>query len=92
MIIGDDSNLAGGGVDPREVFKTANVKPPAINPALIAGMVPPPPPGGVLSSGPPLTGGTSAPFVPPGPPNPLHRAMQYTQQAADDPYDISSIS
>lgn len=94
MIIGDDTNLAGGGIDPREAFKNANVKPPAINPASLAGLVvgrPGAPPMGappVTGWAPPGAGG----FVPPGPPNPLHAAMAHTAPAADDPFDVSSIS
>jgi hypothetical protein len=89
MIIGDDQNLAGGGIDPREAFKGVNVKPPMVNPATLAGMVPP----GQAPVGPPVTPGRAmpGPFAPPGPPNPLHMAMQHTVPAEDDPYDTSSI-
>lgn len=90
MIIGDDTNLSGGGIDPRMAFAGANVRPPALS---LAGIVPPPPgaPGAPPMMGrPPMTppGG----FMPPAPPNPLHAAMAHTAPAADDPYDLSSIS
>jgi hypothetical protein len=95
MIIGDDQNLSGGGVDPREVFKNANVKPPTINPASMAGMIPPPPSGapgrpvGVSPGWLPPPGQPGA-FVAPPPPNPLYTGMARTTVA--DEYDISSLA
>jgi len=91
MIIGDDTNLAGtGGVDPREAFKGVNVRPPQVNPAQLAGLVPP----GQAPVGPPPQSGRMppSPFAPPGPPNPLHNAMRETMPASDDPFDTSGIS
>lgn len=94
MIIGDDQNLAGGGIDPREAFKHANVRPPAINPASLAGLAPPPPPG--AAPGRPYTPGVAPGYVagggyaPPPPPNPLYGGMQHTTQA-EDMYDTSSL-
>lgn len=90
MVIGDDQNLSGGGIDPREAFKGVNIRPPMINPASLAGIAPPPPP----MAGPPSTPGRAppSPFAPPGPPNPLHAAMQGNVPAVDDPFDVSSIS
>ena len=92
MVIGDDMNLSGGGIDPRQAFQGVNVKPPMINPAVLAGVVPPPPAGSAPAPGrpyaPPVPGG----FVPPPPPNPLVRGFQGTTPAADDPYDISSLA
>lgn len=92
MLIGDDQNLSGGGIDPREAFKGVNVKPPMINPAQLAGLAPPGsggpprPPMGVPGHQPPAGG-----FMPPPPPNPLYTGMQHTVPAADDIYDISSL-
>jgi hypothetical protein len=92
MIIGDDTNLSGGGVDPRQVFAHANVKPPIINPGALASLAPPVP--GGLPYRPPQPGIPMAPspggFVPPPPPNPLYSGMQHTTVAAD-PYDLSSL-
>lgn len=94
MLIGDDQNLAGGGIDPREAFKSAVVKPPMINPAALAGLAPPGaggpprPPMGVPGYAPPQHGQA---WTPPPPPNPLYGGMSRTTPAADDPYDVSSL-
>jgi hypothetical protein len=97
MIIGNDQNLSGGGIDPREAFKGAVVKPPTVNPAALAGIVPPP--AGAAPYAPPMTGmapGWQAPrapssgFTPPPPPNPLYSGMARTTPA-EDAYDISSL-
>jgi len=81
MIIGDDQPLAGGGVDVKEVFKGTHVIPPAINPAMLAGMVPgqPPVPPGPVGFRPPPPG--APPRMPPPP---------MGTQAVDE-YDISSL-
>lgn len=92
MIIGDDTNLAGGGIDPRQAFANVNVKPPAVSPLSLAGLVPPPPGAPMAIIGrPPMSPVLGATFAPSGPPNPLHAAMAHTTQAADDPFDTSSI-
>ncbi len=94
MIIGDDQNLSGGGVDPRTVFAGANVRPPMVNPAALAGIVPPPPAGapqgspqGYRPPQPPMAPGGS--FSPPPPPNPLYQGMSHTTPAFDD--DLASL-
>ena len=99
MVIGDDQNLSGGGIDPREAFKAANVKPPTINPGSLAGLAPPPPMGAPGAPGRPAgmvpgyqpTPAAPGGFVPPAPPNPLYSGMQHTTPEAD-PYDISSLA
>jgi hypothetical protein len=94
MIIGDDQNLSGGGVDPREVFKGVQVKPPMINPSAMGGLVPPP-----MGAPPAMTGlapGWQPPrapqgaFTPTPPPNPLYQGMARTTPA-EDAFDISSL-
>lgn len=89
MIIGDDQNLAGGGIDPREAFKNANVRPPTINPAALAGIAPPPPPGAPGGYRPPQPGMPTSPppgggYMPPPPPNPLYTGMAHTTPAIED--------
>jgi len=96
MIIGDDTNLSGGGVDPREVFKDSKVTPPAINPAMLAGLAPPAMPGAVPPRPPGMSPQWQAPmaqggFIPPPPPNPLYAGMAGTTPAADDPFDTSAL-
>jgi len=95
MIIGNDQNLSGGGIDAREAFKHANVKPPAINPASMTGLIPPPPaPTGAPGRPVGMVPGYQAPgggFAPPPPPNPLYQGMAHTTVAAD-PFDISSLA
>jgi hypothetical protein len=71
MIIGDDQPLAGGGVDPREAFRMAVVKPPVISAAALAGLVPPPPGNGagpLPPMGAPAHGGGFQGVPPPPPP------------------------
>jgi hypothetical protein len=93
MIIGQDTNLSGGGVDPRQVFAGVNVQPPKVS---MQGLVPPPPLNGA-QGGPPAMPGVipGAPtypggFVAPPPPNPLYGALAGTTTEAD-PYDLSSL-
>lgn len=96
MIIGQDTNLSGGGVDPRQAFAGVNVQPPAINPAMFQGLVPPPPNGagaGAPGRPPAMPGvipGAPTTYSPPPPPNPLYGGLGGTV-AADDPFDISSL-
>lgn len=91
MLIGDDTNLSGAGVDPRQAFAGVNIKPPMVNPATLAGLAPAPTiPGAPPMVMPPVTGRPPS-FQPPGPPNPLHTAMLRTTPAADDPFDTSSL-
>lgn len=95
MIIGDDQPLAGGGIDPREAFKMAVVKPPVIAPGALVGLVPHQPPGPVPVGGlrPPV-GSPAAPGAPfrqgvPPPPRPV--APPPLSVSADEEVDISSL-
>jgi hypothetical protein len=89
MIIGNDQNLSGGGVDPRQVFAGVNVEPPKINPAAFNGLVPPPPNGAPqMPVGlPGVVPGAPGGFSPPPPPNPLYAGLGGTP--ADD--DLSTL-
>jgi Protein of unknown function (DUF2815) len=83
MIIGDDTLLAGGGVDPREAFKGVGVVPPTVNPATMASLIPGAPPPKDMPLRPP--GMTFAPT--PGAPPP----MPPRPPAAPDDSDVSSL-
>jgi hypothetical protein len=89
MIIENDTNLSGGGVDPAQVFKDARVQPPKINPGAFAGLVPPPPNAGprMPVGMPGVVPGAPPAYSPPPPPNPLYGAMRGTTIADDEmPY------
>jgi hypothetical protein len=95
MVIGDDKPLAGGGIDPREAFKMAIVKPPVIAPGALVGLAPGQPAGPVPVGGlrPPVaTPGAPAGFrqgVPPPPPRPVPPPpLNYS---TDEEVDLSSI-
>lgn len=79
MLIGDDTNLSGGGIDPAAAFAGAVVKPPAVNPAALAGAVPPPPAGA-----PPMPGTGRGNFAAPPPPSPMVAGMAGNTPADDD--------
>lgn len=86
MIIGDDSNLSGGGVDAKAVFAGAVVRPPAVAPGSLAGLVPPVP--GQAPVAPPPVGvrpvATTGAFAPPPPPTPMHATIAAAPVADDD--------
>jgi len=89
MIIENDTNLSGGGVDPAQVFRDVKVQPPKINPGAFAGLVPPPPNGGprMPVGMPGVVPGAPPAYSPPPPPNPLYGAMRGTTIADDEmPY------
>ena len=97
VIIGDDVNISGSTIDPREAFAGINVRPPVVTPGSLAGVIPPPPNGAPV--GPPPLVGTSQGWTPPGapasfvapPPNPLQSGFRGMPPAADDPYDTSAL-
>jgi len=72
LIMGDDMNLSGGGVDPRQVFANVKVQPPTINPGALGGLALPGQPGAPPMS-PPMGPPTNGAMRPPPPPQPLYR-------------------
>lgn len=86
MLIGDDTPLAGGAVDPREAFKGVGVVPPTVNPGAMASLVPgqpPPNPGGMPMRPPGMTFAAQPGAPPPMPPRPPAPAVDDT--------DVSSL-
>lgn len=88
MLIGDDKNLAGGGIDAGTAFSGVNVKPPAVAAGAFSGMFPPGAGAPPMMGQPPRPPMPGAPAMAP-PPAPNAAALAAYPPAEDD--DLSAL-